>query len=76
VILTPWPDDTIRYRAPTGVMTPALRAALHQHKEMLLTALEWYEERCGLLEFDGGLSRDAAEREAWLLLEERYGQHE
>ena len=29
-----------------------------------------YEERAGLLEYDGGLARDEAEREAWLCLEE------
>jgi hypothetical protein len=68
------PEDTIQCRAPDGVLTPALVTAMRQHKEALLTMLEWYEERAGLLEYDGGLSRVEAERAAWTFLEARYGQ--
>lgn len=35
------PDDTIQCRAPDGVLTPALVTAMSQHKEALLTLLEW-----------------------------------
>ena len=56
-----------------GNVTRAMLEALRQHQEVLLTILEWYEERAGLLEYDGGLSRVEAEREAWILVEERYG---
>jgi hypothetical protein len=33
---------------------------------------EAYEERAAIMEFDGGLSRDEAEREAWALVTKRY----
>ena len=33
---------------------------------------EAYEERAAIMEFDGGLSRDEAEREAWALVSKRY----
>ena len=36
---------------------------------------EAYEERVAIMEFDGGLSRDDAEREAWALVSKRYRLH-
>ncbi len=36
---------------------------------------EAYEERAAIMEFDGGLSRDEAEREAWALLSKLYRLH-
>ena len=36
---------------------------------------EAYEERAAIMEFDGGLSRDEAEREAWALVSKLYRQH-
>ena len=36
---------------------------------------EAFEERAAIMEFDGGLSRDEAEREAWALVSKRYRQH-
>jgi hypothetical protein len=36
------------------------------------SAREEFEERAAIMEFDGGLSRDDAEREAWALVSERY----
>ena len=56
-----------------GNVTREMLEALRQHQEVPLTILEWYEERAGLLEYDGGLSRVEAERAAWTLVEERYG---
>jgi hypothetical protein len=34
-----------------------------------------FEERAAIMEFDGGLSRDEAEREAWALVSKRYRLH-
>lgn len=74
VLLTPMPDGKhIHVDAPAGVLTDALRQALHQQKEALLDIAEWYEERAGMLQYDAGLSRAEAEREAWKHVEERYG---
>jgi hypothetical protein len=36
---------------------------------------EAYEERAAIMEFDGGLSRDEAERDAWALVSKRYWEH-
>ena len=33
---------------------------------------EAYEERAAIMEFDGGLSREEAEREAWALVSKLY----
>ncbi len=38
-------------------------------------AQEEFEERAAIMEFDGGLSRDEAEREAWALVSKLYRQH-
>ena len=31
VLLTPFPDGSVRSRAPKGVLTPAMVDAMHQH---------------------------------------------
>ena len=41
----------------------------------IAAALEDFEERAAIMEFDGGLSRDEAEREAWALIVNRYRLH-
>ena len=41
----------------------------------LESAWEAYEERAAIMEFDGGLSRDEAEREAWALVSKLYRLH-
>jgi hypothetical protein len=41
----------------------------------LESVVEAYEERAAIMEFDGGLSRDEAEREAWVLVSKRYRLH-
>ena len=38
-------------------------------------AREDFEERAAIMEYDGGLSRDEAEREAWALVSIRYRLH-
>jgi hypothetical protein len=45
------------------------------HLLELESAWEDFEERAAIMEFDGGLSRDDAEREAWALVSERYRLH-
>jgi hypothetical protein len=42
---------------------------------LLESVWEAYEERAAIMEFDGGLSRDDAEREAWALVSKRYRLH-
>jgi|GEM_PF-3588616 len=41
----------------------------------LEAAWEDFEERAAIMEFDGGLSRDDAEREAWALVSKLYRLH-
>jgi len=55
-----------------GNVTRAMLEALCKHQDKLLDLVEWFEERAGLLEYDGGLSRAEAEHEAWQCLEERF----
>ena len=72
----------LRYRAPVGTLTPALRDHLTSARGALIALLRagaglpvarsswaepWrsaFEERAALMEFEGGLPREAAEREA------------
>ena len=49
----------IRYTAPRGALTPALRCALIEAKPDLLHD---YEERAAIREFDGNMPRAEAER--------------
>ena len=64
---------TLRYKAPKGTMTPALLDGMRQHKAALHDLVEAFEERAAIAEYCGGLTRAAAEREAWSLLEACYG---
>ena len=55
----------------------SLVAELRAHKDALLVLLtttneggrdsvdEWWQERAAIMEFDGGLSREEAERQSW-----------
>lgn len=36
---------------------------------------EDFEDRAAIMEFDGGLARDEAEREAWALVSKNYRLH-
>lgn len=65
VVLTPSPDGTLRYKAPKGVLTPALLDGMRQHKAALHDLVEAFEERAAILECDGQLSCEEAERVAW-----------
>ena len=62
VVLTPDPDGALRYKAPTGVLTPGLLDALRQHKDELVTVVEAFEERAAMAEYCGGLTRAEAEQ--------------
>jgi hypothetical protein len=55
----------LRYRAPKGVMTPDLLQQLAEYKAALLDLLEAFEERAAIMEYEGGLSQEEAERLAW-----------
>jgi hypothetical protein len=65
VKLTPYPDGTLRYKAPKGTITPALLAAMREHKAALFDLVEAFEERAAILEYDAGLAREDAEWLAW-----------
>ena len=65
VILTPYPDGTVRCRASKGVLTPALLDGMRQHKVALHALVEEWSERAALAEYCGGLSRAEAEALAW-----------
>jgi hypothetical protein len=65
VVLTPFPDETLRYKAPKGAMTPELLDAMRQHKEELYGLVEVFEERAAIAEYCGGLPRAEAEALAW-----------
>jgi hypothetical protein len=49
----------------------ALAEQILDTKEAVLEAWEAYEERCALMEFDGGLPRVDAERLAWACVREQ-----
>jgi len=50
---------------PRSALTPDLLDLLKAHKADLLAAIERFEERAAIREFDAGLSRHEAERLAW-----------
>jgi hypothetical protein len=61
VVLTPSPDGTLRYKAPKGVLTPALLDAMRQHKQELHGLVEDWSERAAIAEYCGGLPRVEAQ---------------
>ena len=65
VILTPYPDGTVRCRAPKGMLTQALVDAMREHKAALHALMEDWSERAAIAEHCCGLSRPEAERLAW-----------
>lgn len=50
--------------APQDALTPDLLDRLRAHKADVLDAIERFEERAAIMEFDAGLSRHEAERRA------------
>jgi hypothetical protein len=67
--LTPYPEGTLRYKAPKGTMAPALVDAMRQHKDGLHALVETFEERAAIMEYDGRIPRDKAERLAWACIQ-------
>ncbi len=65
VVLTPYLDGTLRYKAPKAVLTPALLDGMRQQKDELHVLVEEWSERAALAEYCGGLSRADAEQLAW-----------
>ena len=63
--LAPYPNGTVRCRAPKGVLTLALLDAMHEQKAELHALVELWAERAAIMEYDGGLSWAKAERLAW-----------
>jgi hypothetical protein len=68
VALTPYPDGTLHYKAPKSVLTLALLDAMRQQKRELHALAEAWSERAAIAEYEGGLSREQAERLAWQCL--------
>lgn len=52
--------------SPTSLITDSIRAAIRQTKRDLIDFLEAYEERAAIMEFDGGMTREAADSAAFL----------
>jgi len=50
---------------PPGVLPLELRQAIREHREELLTLLEVFEERAGIMEYYAGLERPKADALAW-----------
>ena len=65
VVLTPYPDGTLRYKAPKGTLTPALVDTMRQHKAVLYDLVEEWSERAAIAKYCGGLEHQAAEALAW-----------
>jgi hypothetical protein len=81
-------NDGLRIDAPKGVLTSELRQSLTEQKQAILTLLSQpspigaaptvldermdFEERAGIMEYDGGLTRVEAERRALETIRGKY----
>lgn len=75
VVLRPSPDGTLRYKAPKGVMTPALVKGLRQRRGEVHDLVEEWSERAAIIEYAGGLSQAEAEHLAWQCLVQEQPAH-
>lgn len=57
-------DGRIAYDAPSGAMTSKLVDSIRAHRIELLEILESIDERAAIIEHDGGMSREDADRMA------------
>jgi hypothetical protein len=57
--------QSLKYKAPAGILTQELRAALAEIKPDLVYE---YNERAGILEYDARMDRDKAEAQASAIL--------
>lgn len=55
-------DGRLAYEAPNGVMTADRLASVRTHRDELLALVERMEERTAIMQFDGGLPQEKAER--------------
>jgi hypothetical protein len=62
VVLSMADDGRLSYDAPAGVLSVDLLSSMRAHRYDLLILIERIEERAGIREYDGGLSRADAER--------------
>jgi hypothetical protein len=69
VSIAPTPKDSpdvpplrLRIQAPDGALIPSLREAIARHRDELLAYVFDLEERAAVLEYDGGYTREDAER--------------
>jgi hypothetical protein len=69
VVLTPYPDGTLRYKAPKGTMTSELLDVIRQHKSALHALVEDWSERAAIAQYCGDLAREEAERLAWACIQ-------
>jgi hypothetical protein len=58
-------DGRLAFDAPTGAMTTERLARLRADRETVLALVERIEERAAMVEHDGGMIREDAERLAW-----------
>lgn len=68
-------NSRVQIDAPAGKLSDQLLAVLRTHKAEMLDILEWIDERAAIMEFDGGLSRSAAESQAWRFLYDQESVH-
>lgn len=71
VMAVPRPADEQMPRASIGSIGSAAPAQLLKSEAVR----EAFEERAAIMEYDGGLSRDHAERAAWALVLKRHRLH-
>ncbi len=65
VVVSIAPDGRLSVDGPELVMTDDLLDRVRADRDGLLALVELFEERAAIVEHDGGLSRDDAERLAW-----------
>jgi hypothetical protein len=58
-------DGTGRLHVAGPKRLATLVQQLHQHKDAVLDVWEVFEERAAIMEYDGSLPREEAERLAW-----------
>jgi|GEM_PF-1537851 len=62
VIMSIEADGRLSIDAPVGVLTEGIVAELRAHRVDLLALVEQWSERAAIMEYDGGLAREDAER--------------
>jgi len=64
VVLSLAPDGRLGFDAPAGSLGEDLVDDMRNYRDDLLTLVEQFHERAAIMQHDGGLSREAAERSA------------